>query len=37
LFGQKIFITWGEHDLAENIVHITLARTTDAPSGTRTW
>jgi hypothetical protein len=35
LFGQKIFITWGEHDLTDNIVHITLARTTDAPSGTR--
>jgi hypothetical protein len=35
LFGQKIFITWGEHDLTENIVHITLARTPDAPSGTR--
>src|SRR5438552_7392135 len=35
LFGQKIFITWGEHDLTENIVHITLARTPDAPAGTR--
>ena len=35
LFGQKIFITWGEHDLTENIIHITLARTADAPAGTR--
>ncbi|MEO8696916.1 MAG: acyl-CoA dehydrogenase [Acidimicrobiales bacterium] len=35
LFGQKIFITWGEQDLTENIVHITLARTPDAPAGTR--
>ncbi|MGH8667147.1 MAG: acyl-CoA dehydrogenase [Burkholderiales bacterium] len=35
LFGQKIFITSGEHDLAENIVHLVLARTPDAPEGTR--
>ena len=35
LFGQKIFITWGEQDLTDNIVHITLARTPDAPPGTR--
>lgn len=33
--GQKIFITWGEHDLAENIIHLVLARTPDAPAGTR--
>ncbi|HLW26213.1 MAG TPA: acyl-CoA dehydrogenase [Kiloniellales bacterium] len=33
--GQKIFITWGEHDVAENIVHMVLARTPDAPEGTR--
>ncbi len=33
--GQKIYITWGEHDLAENIVHLVLARTPDAPPGTR--
>ena len=33
LFGTKIFITWGEHDLAENIVHLVLARTPDAPEG----
>ena len=33
--GQKIFITWGEHDLAENIVHLVLARTPDAPEGSR--
>ncbi|WP_374441236.1 acyl-CoA dehydrogenase [Stella sp.] len=33
--GQKIFITWGDHDLAENIVHMVLARTPDAPAGSR--
>ncbi len=33
--GQKIFITHGEHDLAENIVHMVLARTADAPAGSR--
>jgi alkylation response protein AidB-like acyl-CoA dehydrogenase len=33
--GQKIFITWGEHDLAQNIVHMVLARTPDAPGGVR--
>ncbi len=33
--GQKIFITWGEHELSENIVHLVLARTPDAPAGTR--
>jgi len=33
IHGQKIFITWGEHDLAENIVHLVLARTIDAPPG----
>ncbi|MFC9840159.1 acyl-CoA dehydrogenase [Rhodococcus sp. NPDC127530] len=31
--GQKIFITWGDHDVAENIVHLVLARTPDAPDG----
>ncbi|MFQ5973213.1 MAG: acyl-CoA dehydrogenase [Alphaproteobacteria bacterium] len=35
LHGQKIFISYGEHDLAENIVHLVLARTEDAPPGTR--
>ncbi|MBI1981216.1 MAG: acyl-CoA dehydrogenase [Methylocystis sp.] len=35
LFGQKIFITYGEHDLAPNIVHLVLARLPDAPAGTR--
>jgi hypothetical protein len=35
LTGQKIFITWGEHDGAENIVHLVLARLPDAPAGTR--
>nr|WP_217905279.1 acyl-CoA dehydrogenase [Altererythrobacter lutimaris] len=33
--GQKIYITWGEHDLAENIVHLVLARLPDAPEGSR--
>ena len=33
--GQKIFITYGEHDLASNIVHMVLARLPDAPAGTR--
>ncbi|MBI4290632.1 MAG: acyl-CoA dehydrogenase [Betaproteobacteria bacterium] len=33
--GQKIFITFGEHDLAENIVHLVLARTPDAPEGVK--
>ena len=35
IFGQKIFITYGEHDLTENIVHLVLARLPDAPAGTR--
>jgi alkylation response protein AidB-like acyl-CoA dehydrogenase len=35
LFGSKIFITWGEHDVAENIIHLVLARLPDAPAGTR--
>jgi len=35
LVGTKIFITYGEHDLADNIVHLVLARTPDAPPGTR--
>jgi alkylation response protein AidB-like acyl-CoA dehydrogenase len=35
LFGSKIFITWGEHDVAENIIHLVLARLPDAPPGTR--
>jgi 3-(methylthio)propanoyl-CoA dehydrogenase len=35
LRGTKIFITWGEHDLAENIVHLVLARTPHAPAGVR--
>ncbi|HXV23598.1 MAG TPA: acyl-CoA dehydrogenase [Alphaproteobacteria bacterium] len=33
--GQKLFITYGEHDLTENIVHLVLARTEGAPEGTR--
>jgi 3-(methylsulfanyl)propanoyl-CoA dehydrogenase len=35
LTGQKIFITYGEHDLADNIVHLVLARLPDAPAGSR--
>jgi alkylation response protein AidB-like acyl-CoA dehydrogenase len=34
-FGTKIFITYGEHDMAENIVHLVLARTPDAPEGVK--
>ena len=33
--GQKIYITWGDHDMAENIIHLVLARLPDAPEGTR--
>src|SRR5690606_28003674 len=35
VFGQKIFITFGEHDMADNIVHLLLARTPDAPEGAK--
>jgi acyl-CoA dehydrogenase len=35
IFGQKIYITWGEHDITENIIHLVLARLPDAPAGTR--
>lgn len=35
LFGTKIFITYGEHDMTENIVHLVLARTPDAPEGVK--
>jgi alkylation response protein AidB-like acyl-CoA dehydrogenase len=33
--GQKIYITWGDHDIAENIIHLVLARLPDAPAGSR--
>ena len=33
--GTKIFITWGDHDLTDNVIHMVLARTPDAPAGTR--
>jgi len=33
--GQKIFITWGDHDMTENIIHLVLARTPNSPAGTR--
>ncbi|MGB0467024.1 MAG: acyl-CoA dehydrogenase [Pontibacterium sp.] len=33
--GQKIFITWGDHDMADNIIHLVLARLPDAPPGVR--
>ncbi|MGB2509353.1 MAG: acyl-CoA dehydrogenase [Candidatus Puniceispirillaceae bacterium] len=33
--GQKIYITYGEHDMAENIIHLVLARTPDAPEGVK--
>ncbi len=35
IYGQKIFITWGDHDLTDNIIHLVLARLPDAPSGAR--
>jgi len=35
IFGTKIFVTWGDHDLADNIIHLVLARTEGAPPGTR--
>jgi acyl-CoA dehydrogenase len=35
IFGQKIYITWGEHDASDNIIHLVLARLPDAPAGTR--
>jgi alkylation response protein AidB-like acyl-CoA dehydrogenase len=35
VFGTKIFITYGEHDLADNIVHLVLARVTGAPEGVK--
>ena len=35
IYGQKIYITYGEHDFTDNIVHLVLARLPDAPAGTR--
>jgi alkylation response protein AidB-like acyl-CoA dehydrogenase len=35
IHGQKIFITWGDHDMTDNVVHLVLARLPDAPEGTR--
>ncbi len=35
LYGTKIFITWGEHDMVDNILHLVLARTPDAPEGVK--
>jgi alkylation response protein AidB-like acyl-CoA dehydrogenase len=35
VFGTKIFITWGEHDMAENIIHLVLARVSGAPEGVK--
>ncbi|HEX4742627.1 MAG TPA: acyl-CoA dehydrogenase [Caulobacteraceae bacterium] len=35
LTGQKIFITWGDHDLTENVIHLVLARLPDSPPGSR--
>jgi len=35
IFGTKIFITWGDQDLTDNILHLVLARTPEAPEGTR--
>ncbi|MDB2557356.1 acyl-CoA dehydrogenase [Luminiphilus sp.] len=35
IFGQKIYITWGDHDATENIIHLVLARLPDAPQGSK--
>ena len=35
LYGQKIFISWGDHDVADNIIHLVLARIDGAPAGTK--
>jgi alkylation response protein AidB-like acyl-CoA dehydrogenase len=35
LSGQKIFITWGDHDMTDNLVHLVIARTPDAPPGVK--
>ncbi len=35
VFGQKIFITWGEHNMTPNTIHLVLARTPDAPEGVK--
>ena len=35
IYGQKIFITWGDHDMGENVLHLVLARTPNAPEGVR--
>ena len=35
IYGTKIFITWGEHDMTDNIVHLVLARLPDAPEGVK--
>ncbi|MFD1384538.1 acyl-CoA dehydrogenase [Rhodanobacter aciditrophus] len=35
IFGQKIFITWGDHQMSDNIIHLVLARLPDAPEGVR--
>jgi alkylation response protein AidB-like acyl-CoA dehydrogenase len=35
LSGEKIYITWGDHDIADNVVHLVLARLPDAPQGSR--
>ena len=35
IYGQKIYITWGEHEMSDNIVHLVLARLPDAPEGVK--
>ena len=35
IYGQKIYITWGDHDVADNIIHLVLARLPDAPEGVK--
>src|SRR5690606_848682 len=35
LFGTKIFITWGDHDMTDNIIHLVIARNPEGPPGTK--
>lgn len=35
IFGQKIYITWGEHDMTDNVIHLVLARLPDGPPGVK--
>ena len=35
IFGEKIFITWGDHDMTDNVIHLVLARTPNSPAGVK--